>query len=146
MNRFILCLLFVLWSGIAFGHDENFVTRLLADKYQAQTQVRLSDGSIADMVTSDYAIEVEWAPKWKESIGQSELYATLSGKLPGVILLVEYPVVEQKYVDRCTSVCSKMGIKMWVERIEPVPKLNPLKVIPPAVRKPVGVALRRLAS
>ena len=39
-------------------------------------------------MTEEYAFEVEWANKWKHSIGQSIWYGLQTNKKPGIILLM----------------------------------------------------------
>jgi len=109
-----------LWWCAAFAlAGECDITKAIAAKYHAQPEVVLSDGSRADLISDRYAIEVEWSAKWKESIGQCELYAILTGKDPGVILLVKDPASEEKHIERCRKVCDHLKIKLWIERVEP---------------------------
>lgn len=111
---------FALWWCAAFAlAGECEITKALAAKYHAKPEVALSDGSRADLVNERYAIEVEWSIKWKESIGQCELYSILTGKEPGVILLVKDPAKEAKHIERCRRVCDKLQIRLWIERVEP---------------------------
>ncbi|MFH1027609.1 MAG: hypothetical protein V1791_06370 [Pseudomonadota bacterium] len=35
-----------------------------------------------------YAVEVEYAHKWAEAIGQSLYYSRMTGKKPGVVLIM----------------------------------------------------------
>ena len=51
-------------------------------------EVVLSDGTRADCVTATHAIEFDFAPKWAEAIGQALHYAALTGKKPGIVLIV----------------------------------------------------------
>lgn len=52
-----------------------------------QTEVRMPNGTRADCMTDRLAIEVDWAHKWAEAIGQSLNYAASTGKQPAVILI-----------------------------------------------------------
>jgi len=47
---------------------------------------RLWDGIRVDILTQDFAVEVDWAPKYAEAIGQSLLYALYTKKRPGIVL------------------------------------------------------------
>jgi len=42
-----------------------------------------------DLLTNDYAFEIEWAHKWKNAIGQSLWYGIQSNKKPGIILILK---------------------------------------------------------
>lgn len=73
-------------------------------------EYRTIDNSRCDVLTDQFAIEVEWVKKWKESIGQSLLYSILTGRRPKVILLMRGHDHEQLYLDRCRMVCQEAGI------------------------------------
>lgn len=66
-------------------------------------EFRNSDGTRTDLLTEDYAYEVDRSFKWAEAIGQSLHYANINDKKPGLILLYEDIETEQKYIDRCIS-------------------------------------------
>lgn len=50
-------------------------------------EVSLSGQSRADCVNDTHAIEVEWADKFKEGVGQALTYAYESTLIPGLILV-----------------------------------------------------------
>ena len=72
----------------------------------------LDDHSRVDCLTDEYAIEVEFAYKWKESIGQALFYAVKTGKKPGVVLILEKKT-DGRYLDRLEIVGKKYGIMVW---------------------------------
>ena len=98
--------------------DEKEEVRRLAPKYNAEIEVRQWDATRIDMVTETHAIEVDWAPKHYQAIGQALYYATVSGKKPGIILLVKSQAEEQRHIFRCQTVCAKYGITLWIELVE----------------------------
>lgn len=102
----------------AVNGDELSECRRLAPKYEAELEVRLWDGTRVDMLSDEWAIEVDWSGKWAESIGQSLYYAELTGRKPGIILLVKDVQREMRYVHRCQVVCARVGIRLWVEEAE----------------------------
>jgi len=53
-----------------------------------QREYSVPNGRV-DLVTDKYAIEIEKASNWKESIGQSLWYALNTNKEPAIILIVE---------------------------------------------------------
>lgn len=78
-------------------------------------EVVLTDGSRCDLVSPDYAIEVDWAKsKWKEAIGQAVYYSLWLEKKPAVLLLTKDEVDEKADLLRCKMTCEKLGIKMFV--------------------------------
>lgn len=52
-----------------------------------QMEMAMPNGTRADCMTDRLAIEVDWAHKWAEAIGQSMNYAASTGKLPAAILI-----------------------------------------------------------
>lgn len=90
--------------------------RLAAKNMDAQAEYVLPDGSRVDILTDVHAIEVEWAWKWKEAIGQSLFYALSTQRAPRVWLLRRGPV-DDKYYLRCLMVCVATGIELTVESV-----------------------------
>lgn len=45
-------------------------------------------GGRIDCLTDQYAIEVDYAPKWKESIAQARWYGFQTDKAPAILLIV----------------------------------------------------------
>lgn len=85
---------------------------LIAKDRGWKAEVALADGSRADLISEQYAVEVEWAPKWKEAPAQATLYALLADKKPLVILLTKGDSAEKLHILRCKLVCEKLGIKL----------------------------------
>lgn len=52
-----------------------------------QMEVTFKNGTRADCMTDRLAIEIDFAQKWAEAIGQSLNYAAVTGKQPAVILI-----------------------------------------------------------
>ena len=89
----------------------------LAPKYAALMEHQLWDRTRVDLLNSEYAIEIDFAKKWAEAIGQALYYAEMTGKKPGIILLVKTDLAaDAKFVYRCQTVCARYGIKLWVEQ------------------------------
>lgn len=90
-------------------HELHYAA-ILARQWNGQTEVRLPDNTRCDIVTSTHAIEVDWAEKWSEGIGQSLFYGLMLGKRPGLILLVDDPASDQRFIDRAQRVCHERRI------------------------------------
>lgn len=76
------------------------------------------DRSRVDLLTATHAIEVEWAYKWKEAVGQSLYYSILYDKKPGIILLRKRGDDDERFIYRCQSVCARYGIALWIENAQ----------------------------
>ena len=101
--------------------DELAEAQRLAPKYSAEVEVQLWDRSRCDLLSDEYAIEIDWASKplkWAEAVGQSLYYAELTGRKPAIILLVEDRERDMKNVYKCQTVCARVGIRLFVEEIE----------------------------
>ena len=82
------------------------------NKMEGKTEYRLDDGTSVDCVTNDYAIEVEFAPKHYEAIGQALFYALKTGKQAGIVVILENGN-DGRYMDRLYLVAKSERIKIW---------------------------------
>lgn len=97
--------------------NELTQARRLAAKYSAQVEVRLLDDSRVDLLSGTHAIEVDWAPKWAEAVGQAIHYSLLADRKPAVILLLRDPATEWRHLVRAAQVCGRLGIVLYVEPV-----------------------------
>lgn len=77
------------------------------------TEHRLWDGTRVDLLSDTWAVEVDYAGKWAECIGQALYYGQVSGRKPVCLLLVNLPA-DGHFVYRCQTVCHNHGIELWV--------------------------------
>jgi hypothetical protein len=79
---------------------------------RAEMEVPVKYGRI-DLLTGDYAIEVEGIDKFHEGIGQALHYAKETGRKPGLAVFItdptEHELEKLKYVRR---LCQSLGIKV----------------------------------
>lgn len=96
----------------------------------AQTEVVAPDGTRCDILTDEYAIEVDFADKWAEAIGQSLNYAIQFNKRAGIVLIIESQN-DYKYVIRLNTIINhfKLPIKLW--NIEPTEVIKNKNTSPP---------------
>lgn len=113
----VLLVLLVLLCGMVRAGEREEVERL-APKYQAKTEVRLWDRARIDMLTETEAIEVDWAHKWAEGIGQSLYYSTVTGKKPALLLLYKDLKASAFHIYRAQTVCTQVGIKLYLEKVK----------------------------
>ena len=104
--------------GIAAQGGEIEEVQRLAPKYKAEAEMRLSDGTRCDLLSSSVAFEVDYSRKWQEGIGQALHYSLLTGLRPGLKLLVEHPGNEWRHIHRAARICGKYGIDFHVELIK----------------------------
>jgi len=75
----------------------------------------LIDGTRPDLMTTEYAIEVDWGPKWAEGVGQALYYAKVTSRTPAVLILTkegEDRNNDIKYVLRAITALPR-GSKVW---------------------------------
>lgn len=112
---------FLLLPSLAFAGDvpESVYRDAWCARNHGITEVVLSGGSRVDCLTETHAVEVEFAKKWKESIGQSLYYAKKTGRTPGIVLVKERPE-DQKYLGRLIYTIKKNYpyIQIWVMKPE----------------------------
>ena len=74
------------------AQTSNYSEKEISDYIQSliggEREVSVQSGRI-DLVHNDVAFEIDWANKWKESIGQALWYAQQSNKKPGIILILK---------------------------------------------------------
>ena len=112
---------FVVFSVTFFGvyavqntKLEKHYQALWCNQVKGKMEVVLSDGSRCDCVTLTNAVEVDFAHKWAESIGQSLLYSALTGKRAGVLLIMKQG--DEPFLNRLNTTIKqfKLPIDVWI--------------------------------
>jgi hypothetical protein len=135
MNKLKLILimfLIVLAIIFLFNNDENKQKDIknikLNEKYYqtkfclklgGRIEYRLEDATRVDCLTDEYAIEVDWAKKWAEGIGQSLHYGLMTKRKPAVALIVGKK--DKRYLKRLERIAKEVNIKIFlITKIENV--------------------------
>ena len=102
--------------------NEKWYTERAAIKYNGRTEVTMPDRTRCDIVTETHAIEVDFAEKWAEAIGQSLNYSFQTELKPGILLILREPE-DERYLIRVQSLLNYhkikidlMAIRAWEER------------------------------
>lgn len=82
------------------------------DERNGVMEYRVPGGRV-DCLTDTHAVEVDFARKWAEAIGQSLYYAHYTGKKPGILLIVSTGK-DQIRLKNIKPVVEKLGIEVWV--------------------------------
>ncbi len=77
------------------------------------------DGTLCDVLTPRHAIEVEFAVKWPEAIGQSLHNAFQTRRLAGIILILTEDE-EERYLDQLNEL---------IDHYELLIEVNPLRTL-----------------
>ena len=92
------------------NHNEKYYQTKMCDALSGDMEVVLEDKARIDCLTTEYAIEVDFAKKWAEGIGQALYYAQMSGKKPAVALISG--ANDTKFINRLETVAKKYNIKV----------------------------------
>ncbi|MFQ5481251.1 MAG: hypothetical protein ACE5ER_00730 [Nitrospinaceae bacterium] len=114
----VLGMIFFVSSETVFGipsHSEREYLNVWCQRARGTPEVRLADRTRVDCLTAKYAVEMDFSPKWKEAIGQAFHYSLITGKEPGIVLILEQPE-HRKYWDQLNRVLHRyeLSIRTWI--------------------------------
>lgn len=92
--------------------NEKYYQTIICNDLDGKMEYVLPDKTRVDCLTDEYAIEVDWARKWAEGVGQSLYYAHMTDKKPSIGLIVGNK--DQKYLKRLKKISDDLGIKVIV--------------------------------
>ena len=94
--------------------SESWYQQVWCEGMDGKVEHRLKDGRRIDCLTDQYAIEIEFARKWPEAIGQSLNYNMLTGKKAGIVLVLK-SAEDQAHWRRLQTVIKHytLPIKLW---------------------------------
>jgi hypothetical protein len=115
MKKLSIILIIVILSGLLFAgkRTEKDYQKEFAKQVKGKMEVKTSDNTRCDVVTDTHAIEMDWADKWYQGVGQSLYYALMLKKKPGVVLIVKTES-DKKYLHRLKMVADKYNIRTWI--------------------------------
>ena len=116
MKRISLLFILLLSSLAIFSQTkqrESYYQKEFAKAINGEIEHVLEDRTRVDILTTDYTIEVDFAYKWAESIGQSLHYANMLEKKAGVLLVVNGDA-DLRFVTRLMGVAIEHDITVWI--------------------------------
>ncbi|TAN62568.1 hypothetical protein EPN18_04540 [bacterium] len=116
--------LILIISAPAYGkhpHKEKEYQKVWCDKAGGVMEYVVSGGSRVDCLTTTHAVEVEFAPKWQEAIGQALYYGKKTKRTPGIVLILESKV-DNKYLGRLIYTLKKNYpfVRVWPIRAKDI--------------------------
>ena len=87
----IILLLIALPVQAKHLHKEKEYQKVWCDANNGVMEYKLDDAARVDCLTDKYAVEVDFAPKWSECIGQAVYYAKKTNRKPACLLILEKP-------------------------------------------------------
>ena len=94
-------------------HNEKYYQTQLCNELDGVMEQSLLDRTRIDCLTDEYAIEVDFAKKWAESIGQSLYYAAMTEKKPGIGFILRDNKKDSRYLKRVKVLADKYHIKIF---------------------------------
>lgn len=80
---------------------------------RAKSEVRVQYGRV-DLLTGEFAIEVDRLSKFHEGMGQALHYSEETGKKPALaIFIIDPGKKDLKKLDYVSDLCREYGIKVW---------------------------------
>lgn len=97
-------------SGLAAQKSPHYFLLMGEPEYE------LFDETRADIYSSvvPYVFEVEWAPKWKEAVGQALFYSVMTDRKPGIVILTKDRRGDKINIHRLKQVVQKHGILLII--------------------------------
>lgn len=108
----ILLTLSVLTACSSIKKNEKYYQVKFCEDLDGVIEFSLKDKTRVDCLTDDLAIEVDWAKKWAEAVGQSLYYAHMTKKQPAIALIVSSK--DQRFIKRVNSLAKKLNIKIFI--------------------------------
>ena len=112
----ISSLVFIGCASATNQHHEKHYQILLCNKLDGEIEYILEDRTRIDCLTDKYAVEVDFAKKWAESIGQSLYYSDMTGREPAVGLILGNN--EHRFLKRLDRVAKNFNIKVFIIKKE----------------------------
>ena len=97
-------------------HNEKYYQTIICKQLDGKMEFVLKDKTRVDCLNDTYAMEVDFAKKWAESIGQSLYYAQMTHKEPAVGLIVGKK--DLRYLKRLQIVANELNIKVYIIKKE----------------------------
>ena len=115
MSKYLFILLL---TGIGHAEEKKFSESYYRDAWaksnKGTTEVQMGDKTRCDVITKTHAIEVEWANKWTEGIGQALWYSFQTNKKAGIVLILK-DEDEHKHLRKLQSLikAKNLDITVW---------------------------------
>lgn len=115
-----LLLLFPAFACASFHPERDYQMRW-CEAAGGASEFVLPDRARVDCLTFTHAVEVDFAPKWAEAIGQALYYSIVTGKSPGILLIME-DRDDGRFLNRLMAVTDTVGITVWVTTQDDLPE------------------------
>ena len=105
-------------DAAAYEYPERHYQERWCAWHGGESEVVLEDHTRVDCLTKTHAVEVDYGRKWAESIGQALHYGAMTGRTPGVVLIIETET-DERYLQRLFNVGKHWGLSLTIWAITP---------------------------
>lgn len=119
MKIFLLLILTILFLFTACSFSKNTIKKnekyyqtLFCKEKNGMMEHKLKDKTRVDCLTKKYAIEVDWAKKWAEAVGQSLYYSESTNKKAAIALICSEK--DARFIRRVKKIANKFDIKIFI--------------------------------
>ena len=91
--------------------NEAYYQHIAAKQLGGKTEHILPDRTRIDILTDKESIEVDWASKWAEGIGQALYYSAMTTKEAGLILIMKSEK-DERYIKRVQKIILIKSLKI----------------------------------
>lgn len=115
---YIAILLIIICSSSAHGYNDYNKESWYRDIWcYGETEVKVFPKGVSprcDCLTENFAIEVDFARKWHEAVGQSLFYGHHLKRIPGILLIITKPS-DMKHLNNLIDMINvyKLPIRVW---------------------------------
>ncbi|MBI5026613.1 MAG: hypothetical protein HZC12_07820 [Nitrospirae bacterium] len=116
----VLALFLFTVSIASAGHlyKEKDYQKAWCEKQGGILEYVLDDGTRVDCLLPEVAVEFDFGNKWAESIGQALYYGIKTNRKAGVVLIMENPDKDQRYLKRLKTVADHYNIMIWTMTLQ----------------------------
>lgn len=100
-------------------HPEAEYQKAWCGKRNGIMEYKLNDKTRVDCLTPTLAVEIDFANKWAECIGQALYYGKMTNRQPACVLIMENPEKDTKYLNRLRRAVYRKGLDMRTFTIKP---------------------------
>ena len=108
----VLVISLVACPHLAHALESDYAAPWCAERGGVAEKV-LADRTRVDCLLPGFAVEVDYAHKWAEAMGQALHYARMTGRMPGVLLILHRPA-DERYVHRLYGDAEYWSIPLFV--------------------------------
>ena len=101
-------------------HKEIEYQKYWCNKNNGILEYELDDKTRVDCLTKKLAVEVDFANKWAECVGQSLYYGIKTNKQPACLLIMENGDKDLKYLKRLKYTAEQKKIKTFIIKPEQI--------------------------